>query len=84
MTAEQMGMLCEVVMHLTICSDEDCGELELHARIAAAHYLVQRCVDGHVPQNYEEIMSLTREFDADRAAGEAIRRAMQRRPDGLE
>jgi hypothetical protein len=80
MTDAQRLLLCEALMHLEVSWDEEvCTPDEADLRVTAAHYLVQECIDGHRPANYNEVVNGARALDAKMAADEAIRHAARKR-----
>lgn len=74
-------MRCEAMMHLEVADDliwtPECLK-EASARITAALYLIQAMGAGPRPDNYENILSAAREYDAKAEFFDVVRRAKSR------
>jgi hypothetical protein len=71
MTEDQRLHLIEAMYHLEMIEVHTMSGLgEAEDRAAAALYLVQRAVNGHVPPNWDEVMEKVRGVDALNALAE--------------
>lgn len=65
MIEEQRLWLIEAMYHLEMLETQTMDGLDMaEHRAAAALYLVQRALNGHMPDNYNEIMDHVRAVDA--------------------